>query len=74
MPTCHRKKFLQYATEFESHADNVAATLLGGFVVTCVGRDGVIAVKRSWPPDIKVIIVSPEADLERNWRARRCRV
>jgi homoserine kinase len=59
-----QEKVFQYATEFESHADNVAATLLGGFVVTCVGRDGVIAVKRSWPPDIKVIIVSPEADLE----------
>lgn len=57
-------KVLQYATEFESHADNVAATLLGGFIVTCVGREGVIAVKRSWPTDIKVIIVSPELHLE----------
>lgn len=57
-------KVLQYATEFESHADNVAATLLGGFVVTCVAREGIIAVKQSWPADIKVIVVSPELHLE----------
>ena len=57
-------KVLQYATEFESHADNVAATLLGGFVVTCNSRKGTIAVKRSWPSDIKIIVVSPELHLE----------
>lgn len=58
------EKVLQYATEFESHADNVAATLLGGFVVTCMSREGVIAVKRSWPADLKVIVVSPELYLD----------
>jgi homoserine kinase len=58
------EKVLQYAAEFESHADNVAATLLGGFVVTCNSREGVIAVKRSWPADIKVVVVSPELHLE----------
>jgi len=58
------ERVFQYATEFESHADNVAATLLGGFVVTCVSRNGVVAVKRSWPDDIKVVVVSPEYNLE----------
>jgi homoserine kinase len=58
------EKVLRYATEFESHADNVAATLLGGFVVTCNCREGIIAVKRSWPADIKIIVVSPELHLE----------
>ena len=58
------EKVLQYATEFESHADNVAATLLGGFVITCVAREGVIAVKQSWPADIKIIVVAPELQLE----------
>jgi homoserine kinase len=58
------EKVLQYATEFETHADNVAATLLGGFVITCNSREGIIAVKRSWPADIKVIVVSPEFHLE----------
>jgi homoserine kinase len=55
---------LQYATDFEGHADNVAATLLGSFVVTCVAAGSIIAVKRSWPADIKVIVVSPELLLE----------
>jgi homoserine kinase len=56
---------LQYATELEGHADNVAASLLGGLVVACTGRDGsVIAVKKYWPRDIKVIVVSPHATLE----------
>lgn len=59
-----QEKVLQYATEFESHADNVAATLLGGFVVTCIAREGAIVVKRSWPGDIKVVVVSPEMHLE----------
>ena len=40
-------KVLHYATEFEGHADNVAASLLGGFVVTCIARQGeIVVVKR----------------------------
>jgi len=56
---------LRHATELEGHSDNVAASLLGGFVVACTGDDGsVIAVKKYWPRDIKVIVVSPHATLE----------
>ena len=56
---------LRYATELEGHSDNVAASLFGGLVVTCTGQDGnVIAVKKYWPSDIKVIVVSPHATLE----------
>jgi len=58
------EKVLQYATEFESHADNVAATLLGGFVVTCNSREGIIAIKRTWPSEVKIVVVSPELHLE----------
>lgn len=58
------ERVLQYATEFESHADNVAATLLGGFVITCNSREGIVALKRPWPADIKVVVVSPELHLE----------
>lgn len=55
------EKVLQYASEFEGHADNVVATLLGGFIVTCITRQGrIIAVKRPWPDDIKIVIVAPE--------------
>jgi len=37
---------LRYAVELEGHADNVAASLLGGWVTTCVVEDGrVLALK-----------------------------
>jgi homoserine kinase len=56
---------LRYATELEGHADNVAASLLGGWVTTCVREDGgVLAVRRRWPADIKAVVVSPHVQLE----------
>src|SRR5438105_1275856 len=56
---------LRYAAELEGHADNVAASLLGGWVTTCVREDGgVLAVKRRWPQDIKLVVVSPHVSLE----------
>jgi homoserine kinase len=56
---------LKYATEFEGHADNVAAALLGNWVVTCINEDrDILYVKRPWPSDIKVIVVSPHIPLE----------
>lgn len=59
------EKLLRYAAELEGHADNVAASLCGGRVVTCVNDDGgVLCVRGSWPADVKVIVVSPELPLE----------
>lgn len=59
------EKVLQYAAEFEGHADNVAASLLGGFTISCTGQRGnVIALKRAWPAAIKVVVVSPDARVE----------
>ncbi len=56
---------LRYASELEGHADNVAASLLGGWVTTCVKDDGeVLAVKRRWPRDIKIVVVSPHVPLD----------
>ncbi len=56
---------LRYALEMEGHADNVAAAYHGGWVVSCVKPDGnVLAVKRPWPADLKVIVVSPDALLK----------
>lgn len=55
---------LDYATEFEGHADNVAASLCGGFVINCLQKDRtVIAAKLEWPSDIRVLIVSPHSQL-----------
>ena len=56
---------LRYAAEMEGHADNVAAAYLGGLVITCLKSDGnVLTVKRSWPSELKVVVVSPEAFLK----------
>src|SRR5262245_10027283 len=41
---------LNYATEFETHPDNVSAALYGGFVASCVLRDkSVLSAKFDWP-------------------------
>ncbi len=61
---------LRYAAEMEGHADNVSASLCGGWVVTCVKDDGaVIAVRRPWPGEVKVVVVSPQVSLDTS-RAR----
>ena len=41
---------LNYATEFEGHPDNVAASLYGGFLASCISDDGtVLSAKFDWP-------------------------
>jgi homoserine kinase len=55
-----QEKILSYGAELEGHADNFAAALVGGLVFTCTREDGaVIAVKRGWPPEIKIVAVTP---------------
>ncbi|MDQ2856070.1 MAG: homoserine kinase, partial [Acidobacteriota bacterium] len=56
---------LQYAVDLEGHADNAAPSLLGGFVVNCIGEQGqVISLRCPWPQDIKVMVVVPELRLD----------
>jgi len=56
---------LRHATEMEGHPDNVAAALLGGFVVTFTRPDGsVVALRKRWPKVIRVIVVTPDLALE----------
>ncbi|HTU34551.1 MAG TPA: homoserine kinase [Candidatus Acidoferrum sp.] len=56
-----RETALQYATEVEGHADNVAASLLGGLVVTYPRADGsIVAVRKKWPKMIRIVVVTPE--------------
>jgi homoserine kinase len=53
-----------YATEFEGHPDNVTASLYGGFVASCTRNDGtVVSIKFDWPAHIRVVVVSPHAQL-----------
>lgn len=53
-----------YAAEFEGHPDNVSAALHGGFLTSCVTSDGtVVSAKFNWPSHIRVVAVSPHAQL-----------
>jgi homoserine kinase len=53
-----------YATEFEGHPDNVAASLHGGFLASCTCHDGaVVSAKFTWPTQIRVVVVSPHSQL-----------
>ena len=55
---------LNYATEFEGHPDNVAASLYGGFLASCTCHDNeVVSTKFVWPGQIRVIVVSPHSQL-----------
>ncbi|HEX8889583.1 MAG TPA: homoserine kinase [Pyrinomonadaceae bacterium] len=56
---------LNYALEMEGHADNVAAAVYGGLTVACISEDGrALVLKRSWPRELKVIAVLPDAHLK----------
>lgn len=53
-----------YATEFEGHPDNVAASLFGGFLASCTCPDGtVVSAKFAWPAQVRVVVVSPHSQL-----------
>ena len=55
---------LNYATEFEGHPDNVAASVCGGFVINCLRDDRtVVSAKFDWPAHIRVVVVSPHTQL-----------
>lgn len=56
---------LQYAVELEGHADNVSAAMLGGLVISARRTDGsVLAIRRQWPKEIRVVAVTPHLVLE----------
>lgn len=53
-----------YATEFEGHPDNVAASLYGGFLASCMCTDGsVVSARFDWPRAIRLVVVSPHSQL-----------
>jgi len=55
---------LNYATEFEGHPDNVAASIYGGFLASCIRSDGtVLSTRFEWPAHIRVVVVSPHSQL-----------
>src|SRR5271155_3926603 len=55
------------AAELESHVDNLGAALLGQLVVSLVRADGsVIALRKKWPAEIRIVAVTPEISLKTN--------
>jgi homoserine kinase len=56
---------LRLAAEMERHTDNVGAALRGGLVVSFVGADGkVIALRKNWPKQIRLVAVTPKMTLQ----------
>jgi homoserine kinase len=56
---------LRLAAEMEHHTDNVGAALLGRLVVSFIGVDGnVIALRKNWPKQIRVVAVTPKMALQ----------
>jgi len=59
------QSLLAAGCELEGHPENVAAALLGGLVVCCQADDGsVIALRAAWPRLLRVVVATPEAQLE----------
>ncbi|MGA1368614.1 MAG: homoserine kinase [Blastocatellia bacterium] len=65
--------FFDYALHFEGHGDNLAPSALGGLVVAVVReeidyagneRRSLLAVKRHWPEEIRIIVCIPELEME----------
>ena len=57
-------KIEAYAAQFEGHPDNVGAALYGGFVINCMTPKGeVLSIKRKWPDDLQIVVVSPRSQL-----------
>lgn len=63
-----RQELVQVATEIEGHPDNVAAAILGGFVVNCHAPDGdadgrIISVKQGLGAHLEIVLVIPNFQL-----------
>jgi homoserine kinase len=59
------ERALAYATDIEGHADNVGASIYGGWIISAITHSGkVLTIKKSWPEDIRILVVSPHVPLE----------
>jgi homoserine kinase len=54
---------LRLASELEGHPDNVAPCLLGGATLSWTGPDGARAVRLDVAPDIRPVVLVPDATL-----------
>ena len=67
------EEFFDYALHFEGHGDNLAPSMLGGVVVAVVKeyvdysgaeRRSLVAVKRHWPEEVRIVLCIPEVEME----------
>src|SRR5215210_9145473 len=65
--------FFDFALHFEGHGDNLAPSTLGGLVVAVVKertdyagneRRSLLAVKRRWPEEVKIVLCIPDFEME----------
>jgi homoserine kinase len=56
-------ELLRLATDIEGHPDNAAAALLGGFVVSAAGTEGVEAIRFDAPRDLRAMLFIPDLRL-----------
>lgn len=56
--------FFRYALHFEAHGDNLGPARLGGLVVVCTRNSTLVALKRTWPEKVKIVVVVPELELQ----------
>jgi homoserine kinase len=56
-------EMLRIATDIEGHPDNAAAALLGGFVVSAGGTEGVEAIRFDAPRDLRAMLFIPDLRL-----------
>ena len=55
------ERLLTLATRLEGHADNAAASLLGGLAVCCEKQDGMVtAFSLPWPESLYLVVLTPE--------------
>ena len=57
------RDLLRLAAEIEGHPDNVAAALLGGFVVSAATDDGIETVRFDTPRDLRCVVFIPDLRL-----------
>jgi homoserine kinase len=53
---------LAHAAEIEGHPDNVAAALLGGFVLCSAGNEGIVATRLDPPQGVEGVVVIPRGE------------
>jgi len=58
------ERILEYGTEIEQHADNIAPSLFGGLLACCTRVGGPPVVVRSeWPAELGIVLVIPDIQL-----------